>query len=195
MAKVVSLLPDFLDLSGGDSEPYPNPNTNGNNCSDEFAGVLWEENQLQYISTLEGRPRYQNETYYLYWENGVWYVDETNVGNVAGLAGTSQYPWLDGIGEKDCSIEPLQNAIIVSGAGTDTSNGTYTLWGLENGRNRYVYGSNFIQWDGSGAWYLFDDPEERNTYVSQSDVLLPWDGVWTVEDADEPPPTLTPTTI
>jgi hypothetical protein len=87
------------------------------------------------------------------------------------------------------------DAVIVSGAGTDTSNGTYILSGEENGRSKYVSGSNTITWDGTSAWYIYDDFEERNTYVSQNDVSLPWDGVWVVEDADEPAPTLAPTNV
>jgi hypothetical protein len=78
--------------------------------------------------------------------------------------------------------------VLVSGAGTESSNGTYTLGGQENGRNKYVSGLNTITWNGS-LWFLYDDFEERNTYVLQEDVEFPWQGTWTVEDADEPPPT------
>jgi hypothetical protein len=80
--------------------------------------------------------------------------------------------------------------VLVSGAGTETSNGTYTLDGQENGRNKYVSGSNTIVWDGS-VWYLYDDSLERSTYVLQEDLDFPWQGTWTVDDADEPPPTVT----
>jgi hypothetical protein len=81
--------------------------------------------------------------------------------------------------------------VLVSGAGTDTSNGTYTLDGQENGRNKYVSGSNTITWDGASIWTLFDSFEDRITYVIQEDVQFPWLGTWIVDDADEPPPTAT----
>jgi hypothetical protein len=95
--------------------------------------------------------------------------------------------WL--VGEK----EETQGAssVLVSGAGTDTSNGTYTLDGQENGRNKYVSGSNTITWDGASIWTLFDSFEDRITYVIQEDVQFPWLGTWIVDDADGPPPTAT----
>jgi hypothetical protein len=122
MAKVVSLLPDFLEQSSGGGDPEPEPDFTSNG-------------------------------------------------------------------------EPTFNAVIVSGAGTDTSNGTYVLSGEENGRNKYVSGSNTITWEGFINWFLFDGSEERNTYGSQNDVSVPWDAIWEVEDADEPAPTLTPTNV
>ena len=80
--------------------------------------------------------------------------------------------------------------VLVSGAGTESSNGTYNLDGQENGRNKYVSGSNSVSWKGD-LWALFDSFEERTTYVLQEDVQSPWLGTWTVDDADEPAPSVT----
>jgi hypothetical protein len=95
--------------------------------------------------------------------------------------------WL--AGEKSEVTTPA--GVLVSGAGTATSDGTYTLDGQENGKNKYVSGSNTIFWGGISTWYLYDGTEDLNTYAFQEDVEFPWMGTWENEDAEDPVPTVT----
>jgi hypothetical protein len=81
--------------------------------------------------------------------------------------------------------------VLVSGAGTESSNGTYTLDGQENGRNKYVSGLNTITWDGINAWSLNDGYEGWITYVIQADVQFPWMGTWGIDNGNEPVPIAT----
>jgi hypothetical protein len=132
-----------------------------------------------------------------------------DTGNPANLATYIDWPWRYQVAsiitqlasdefepEPNGNGEPATfNAVIVSGAGTESSNGTYTLDGQENGKNKYVSGSNIVYWDGTIYWFLYDDAMERVTYLSEEDVEFPWQGTWIIEDADEPPPTLTPTNV
>jgi hypothetical protein len=83
------------------------------------------------------------------------------------------------------------SSVLVSGAGTESSNGTYTLDGQENGRNKYVSGSNTIVWDGINTWLLNDDTEDNITYVIQADVQFPWMGTWDIDNGNEPAPIAT----
>jgi hypothetical protein len=122
MAKVVSLLPEFLDQSDPDPDPEPQPNVNG---------------------------------------------------------GPTTF-----------------NAVIVSGAGTTTSNGIYTEDGEETGKKKYTAESgNFIRWAGSG-WELFDFAEDETLYeTTQVDTENPWDATWQISNGAPPAPTLTPTNV
>jgi hypothetical protein len=86
------------------------------------------------------------------------------------------------------AIETFVSQIVLDGAGTETSDGTYTRTsGGEtqfNGPN-----GNFIYW--SGEWYLYDDTAEADTYyLSEFD----FSGTWQVGSGDPDAPTATNTT-
>lgn len=92
------------------------------------------------------------------------------------------------------------NAVVVSGAGTATVNGTYTVTGEAAGRPYYnLSGSsaadqNAIAWGGSN-WNIWGAGLET-MYGSTDDVALPWQvTTWTGEDGGPPMPTLTPATV
>jgi hypothetical protein len=85
--------------------------------------------------------------------------------------------------------------VLVSGAGTSASNGAYTLDGQENGKNKYVLGSNYISWDGSD-WIIYDDVDLGEVaYKSSDDTEFPWQATtWTGVGGAAPPPTVTEVT-
>lgn len=70
--------------------------------------------------------------------------------------------------------------VIVSGAGTATSNGTYTYDSISNGRSKYVLGSNYIEWDVTNYWVLYDNALGNISYYSVIDTSYPFSSsaVW-----------------
>jgi len=101
-----------------------------------------------------------------------------------------QYAWSDIYNSVAGLIPP--SSVLVSGAGTTSSNGTYTLSGQENGKNRYVSGSNVINWDGSN-WLIYEFVElEDVAYISSDDVEFPWQvTTWSEANGSVPNPTVT----
>jgi hypothetical protein len=79
--------------------------------------------------------------------------------------------------------------ILISGAGTTTSNGEYVWDGvtLDSGKPRYTNPSgNYIYWD--DTWYIYDNTTESATYlISSSD----FSGAWVENDGSLPVPTST----
>lgn len=85
----------------------------------------------------------------------------------------------------------LSGSIIVSGAGTPSINGTYTLNGQFNGKNLYQSGINTINWTGGfGSWII---GTALSYYTSSSNVATPDLATgWAVGmGATNPPPTVT----
>jgi len=82
------------------------------------------------------------------------------------------------------------SSVLVSGAGTTTSNGIYTFYGQGNGKNEYIYGENSIYWQDIN-WSLYDDSLGQISYVLQEDVQFPWLGSWTDDNGIAPFPTVT----
>jgi hypothetical protein len=80
---------------------------------------------------------------------------------------------------------PLPTAVLISGAGTETSNGNYVWDGFSsaNGKRFYETASNAILWDGA-QWVIDDVFFEDNTYASSD--LITWVDV---NGADELAPT------
>ena len=88
------------------------------------------------------------------------------------------------------------SSVSVSGAGTATVNGIYTLTGEEAGKPYYnLSGSsaadqNAIAWDGE-SWYIWGSAQETQ-YGSTDNVAFPWQvTTWTGEDGGPPMPTVT----
>jgi hypothetical protein len=83
------------------------------------------------------------------------------------------------------------SSVLVSGAGTTTSNGIYTLDGQENGKNKYVFGDNYIGWSGS-EWLIYDEVSLSDWgYASSDDTEFPWQAIFITTNGDEPDPTVT----
>jgi hypothetical protein len=93
------------------------------------------------------------------------------------------------------------NAVIVSGAGSEDVNDTYTETGEENGKKYYNLNEGesvdqgSISWDGSN-WKIYNDGGDL-LYTSTDDVEFPWQvTTWSIEeDGQFPTPTLTPTNV
>jgi hypothetical protein len=64
--------------------------------------------------------------------------------------------------------------ILISGAGTESSNGEFVKDGVINGEPFYSLGINVIYWDGS-EWIIEDNIFEDNTYKSAD--LITWEQV------------------
>ena len=80
--------------------------------------------------------------------------------------------------------EPEPTAVLISGAGTVTSNGNYVWDGVSfsNGKRLYVTAVNALYWDGS-QWIIEDVIFEENTYAS-SDLIT-----WVLISGLDPAPT------
>jgi len=80
-------------------------------------------------------------------------------------------------------VAPQPTAVLISGAGTETSDGNY-VWGesFVNGKRQYFFSNNEIYWDGS-QWNIYDDVEGEATY-SSPDLIT-----WAVLDGEGPAPT------
>jgi len=68
---------------------------------------------------------------------------------------------------------PEPTAVLISGAGTESSNGNYVWDGVSfnNGKRIYVFSVSSIYWDGS-QWIIEDNIFEDNTYSSAN--LITW---------------------
>lgn len=86
------------------------------------------------------------------------------------------------------ATETFVSQIILDGAGTTTSDGTYTR--ASGGETQFDGSSgNFIFWDGS--WFLYDDTAATTTYYISA---FDFSGTWQVQDGDPDAPTATNTT-
>jgi hypothetical protein len=102
--------------------------------------------------------------------------------------------WL--VGEKEEVAGP--SSVLVSGAGSDEANGTYTARGEENGRPYYnlVDAANSVT-DSSIYWAIerwrISDPADDTYYESTEDVEFPWlVETWDLSDVGTgPAPTVT----
>lgn len=92
------------------------------------------------------------------------------------------------------------SSVLVSGAGTASVNGTYTVWASSplNGKTAYVLsgtepgdpGSDGIYWDGT-QWRIYGDGGTFY-YFSDDDVAEPWlVTTWQLDNGSEPFPTVT----
>lgn len=90
------------------------------------------------------------------------------------------------------------SAVVVSGAGTSSSNGTYVKTGFSDGKPIYNFGLNTIAWSSADSyWYIFDDEVVGDVvYFSFDDTSYPWEATgWNIEiGGASPAPTLTPKT-
>jgi len=79
---------------------------------------------------------------------------------------------------------PQPTAVLISGAGTESSDGNYVWDGvsLVNGKRQYIFSNNEIFWNGS-QWSLYDDVEGDVVY-SSPDLIT-----WAVLNGAEPVPT------
>jgi hypothetical protein len=84
MAKVVSLLPEFLDQSG-DPDPEPQPNSNGgpttfNAVIVSGAGSPLINGTYTIIGTTNGKPSYSDPTevsnVFMFWDETRWVIKE-----------------------------------------------------------------------------------------------------------------------
>ena len=78
--------------------------------------------------------------------------------------------------------------VVISGAGTATSNGEYVWDGvtLESGKPKYIsINGNYIFWSTS-LWSIWDFDLDRATYISYGNLTS-----WEIDDASEPLPTST----
>jgi hypothetical protein len=79
---------------------------------------------------------------------------------------------------------PEPTAVLISGAGTESSNGNYVWSGdFVNGKRQYLFSNNEIFWNGS-QWSIYDDVEGDVAYSSLN--LITWA---IIGPAEEPAPT------
>jgi hypothetical protein len=117
-----------------------------------------------------------------------------DTGNPANLATYIDWPWRYQVASIIDHLLGNYNAVIVSGAGTASSDGTYVLSGQQAGKGVYEKGSSQIAW--SGAEWLIEDVDFGDfTYVSNDDTQFPWNANFFTLNGDEPAPTLTPTNV
>jgi len=81
---------------------------------------------------------------------------------------------------------PEPTAVLISGAGTASSNGNYVWNGIAflNGKRHYFSDVNTIFWDGVGHWEIEDIAFEATTYSSPD--LIAWTSI---NGSEEPNPT------
>jgi hypothetical protein len=94
--------------------------------------------------------------------------------------------WL--VGEKEEVAGP--SSVLVSGAGLESTDGTYTLDGQESGKNRYIFGDNYIYWTGV-EWLIYDDAFGDFSYASSDDTEFPWQATFTTTNGEDPAPAVT----
>jgi hypothetical protein len=127
--------------------------------------------------------------------------------NPASLATYIDWPWRYQVASIITSLATptTYNAVIVSGAGSEISNDTYTERGEYNDKPYYIRigdpdqnGDNIsnsasIYW--VEAW-IINNSSDGLLYFSEEDVEFPWlIETWTALNGIEPPPTLTPTNV
>jgi len=108
MAKVVSLLPEFLDQSDANPDPDPEPQPNGNGGPTTFNAVIVSgAGSTEVNGTYTERGEYDGKPYYnlvgelddiyfssILWEEGIWYIyDFTGSDFYESLENVS-FPWL-----------------------------------------------------------------------------------------------------
>ena len=166
-------------------------------CGDYDAGaVIIDGRTLIYV----GGTSYVDSMfeYIIYYDGSSWSYDQIGIANLTLVESKLPYPWLAGLGTKDCSTEKIPNAIVVSGAGLASANETYFLVGQNENRPFYSAPSgNFIISDiaSIGGWGLWDVNFGYYAYASYDSVMFPWDATWIDFGAGDPPPTLTPTNV
>ena len=107
------------------------------------------------------------------------------------------YPeqWSGSISATGCLNKILGDAVIVSGAGTPTSDGVYRFETLISGRPRYFNDAYYIS-PGIGfepPWVLFDEDIGGFSYISYDQEYYPWEVGWESSNGMDPVPTFIPT--
>lgn len=120
-----------------------------------------------------------------------------DTGNPANLATYIDWPWRYKVASIIDHLIGNYNAVIVSGAGTSSSNGTYVKSGTKDGKPRYILGDSFIEWSGGelNTWDLVDSAINDYAYFSNVNSRFPWGIAWIGNAGSEPPPILTPTNV
>jgi hypothetical protein len=165
-------------------------------CSDAEANVLIDGNLLFQNGEQDGKPFYENATYSLNWnsEFNQWIYDEKGVETIDN-GGGGDYPWLASwsvvTAEKSCT----PNAIIVSGAGSEIVNGTYTFQGTSWVKEANVATIEFDEESGWGFPNWSEGEVDGKLYVAQEEAEFPWQTGYDPADGENPAPTLTPTVL
>jgi hypothetical protein len=120
--------------------------------------------------------------------------------NAGALATYIDWPWRYQVASVITALAAPAtfNAVIVSGSGTSSSNGTYQFSEIgEGGKPSYAKNgtSNVIGWNGV-SWFIYDSDLDDDSYRSSSDTEFPWQATgWTAIAGSNPVPTLTPTNV
>ena len=123
-----------------------------------------------------------------------------DTGNPANLATYIDWPWRYQVASIITAIAAPAtfNAVIVSGAGTSSSNGTYQFNEIGgDGKASYLKDGtgNLIAWS-APFWNISDTDLGDDSYRSSSDTEFPWQATgWTVIGGSNPVPTLTPINV
>jgi uncharacterized Zn-binding protein involved in type VI secretion len=80
--------------------------------------------------------------------------------------------------------------VLISDAGIASVNGTYVLDGQNEGKNKYSFNGNYIQWD-LNVWIIFSSEVDESGYVSNDDTEFPWQATWESQSGYEPYPVVT----
>jgi hypothetical protein len=92
--------------------------------------------------------------------------------------------WLKADAGVSITPETFISQVVVSGAGTTTSNGTYTR--ASGGFDQFTGpNGNYIYWD-EGTWRIYDETDGSDTYTIAS---YSFSGVWVEQNGSSPVPT------
>jgi hypothetical protein len=120
MAKVVSLLPDFLDQSGGNPDPDPEPQPNGNGGPTTFNAVIVSgAGSPEANGTYTERGEYDGKPYYnlvgepdevftssIFWDEN-WTIADITITNLYISSEDVAFPWLVEAWEEANGFLPL----------------------------------------------------------------------------------------
>ena len=98
MAKVVSLLPEFLDQSGADPDPEPEPNGNGgpetfNAVIVSGAGISAANGTYVLDGQINDKNKYSYGANYIYWDTEDWILFLQVGGVVYYSDPDTEFPW------------------------------------------------------------------------------------------------------
>jgi hypothetical protein len=101
MAKVVSLLPEFLDQSGANPDPDPEPQPNVNGGPTTFNAVIISGSDAPFINgtyvedgTVNGKNKYSKDSDgYIFWDGNKWLIYSENDFDIIYEGTNVEFPW------------------------------------------------------------------------------------------------------
>lgn len=164
-------------------------------CGDYGVGAITLDGRTLYYI---GDRSYTDGEYIVYYDsiNQQWAYETIGVGGISYVSSLLPYPWLAGLGQKDCAAD-FYNAVIVSD--TAEVNGTYTLRGVYNYRPYYNLVGSPDSPDAEAMTFLgnwcITDINTDVMYTSYGTSIYPWQSTWDSVNGISAFATLTPTFV